>query len=212
MEKTKIKFHGGVEHLRQILGKCQNLARKHQDHLHPNFQTQIWAQHEQNLNHKLNELADLQSLKNTTGEQNKENNLKAMKFVGQLRDLIVGNLGRDQSTYPTEIIPFMSGRVDSPQEYLKILWGYTQSHPQEIPTGSKVQSTAISALLENAASGVDPTPENLENEIFQTECSLHALMNEIYDDAGQMVSFARGIWEAGDPRLAEFEEVRAVNG
>jgi len=36
---------------------------------------------------------------------------------------------------------------------------------------------------------------------------LNALMNDIYEDAGQMVSFARAMLEEGDERLAEFEGV-----
>ena len=124
MEKTRLKFQGGAEHIREILGRCQNLALKHSASLHQNFQPGVWRQHEQNLNQKLDELADLQNLKNMTGEQNKENNLQQIKFVGRLRDLIVGNLGRQQSDYPTEIIPFMSGRVERPKEYLKKLWEY----------------------------------------------------------------------------------------
>jgi hypothetical protein len=48
---------------------------------------------------------------------------------------------------------------------------------------------------------------DLAEEIFKLEDGLNVLMNEIYDDAGQMVSFARAMFEGGDERLVEFEGV-----
>jgi hypothetical protein len=151
MEKTRVKFQGGVERVKTILGKCQNLATKYEADLHSKFSPEIWSQHEKNLNQKLDELEDLQNLKSKTGVENKTRNSQQIKFIGQLRNLIAGNLGNDSADYPAEIIPFVSGRVERPSECLKVLWGYVKTNPADVPVGSKVGVDAIEALLLNDA-------------------------------------------------------------
>ena len=127
--------------------------------------------------------------------------------MGQLRDLIRGQLGRNSVNWPTGIIFAMKGGVKNIFQSLTALWNYTSTHKNEIPCGTKSGLDGVPSILFELKKFQNSSALDKKNAELVAENSLREFLNIIFIDIHQFVDLGHALFEPDTQQRAEFDSL-----